>query len=126
MGRFVPQRGLSSLDPEIRADIQKRLVECMDYFYLLKGEFAEALGAEGKSSAGWFGKDAKTPQLQTLLNLAEKFGISLHWLLLGEGRKIRRTKTAIAAAKREREAGKRRHLTKSRALARLPRTVRKP
>ena len=117
MGKFVTKRGLSALDPEAQVEVRARLLLCTDYFNIKKGEFAEALGAERKTSSGWFGKEAKTPELQTLLNLAHDFGVSLHWLLLGEGGMIRRSKDAIAAAKRMREAGKRR-VAKRRARVR--------
>lgn len=127
MGKFVQeqQQGIKALDPGTQVEIQKRLLHCKEYFNIDKGKFAEALGSAPKSSSNWFGEKTKTPQLRTLIALADEFGISLNWLLLGEGRRIRGTKKAIEAARRQRKAGRLR-AAKSRAPAQLPRTKRIP
>lgn len=68
--------------------------------YRSQAKLAESAGVEPSTLKGWLtGSDAKrkTPDLASLLQLAEKEPVSLDWLLLGEGSEQRGVSRPIGA-----------------------------
>ena len=86
-----PHRGRRRLARGQARELQDRLWEVMkDKFNKDRGRqaaLARKLGVSPSVVCGWFGAEARCPEVETLIRIAERLSISLNWLLAGIGSK---------------------------------------
>ena len=83
---------------DYRPQIRDRFFKIMDYVLALKvngiehdKDFMEALGVPQQYKAA-YKSGAKTPTVNVIIELNKVFGVSLDYMLLGEGRMIQKSK----------------------------------
>lgn len=71
-------------------DIASRIRECRTGSGLTQRAVAEAVGVRTGTANAWEG--TTVPDLSSVIKLADLFGVSLHWLVTGQGpKRLRRT-----------------------------------
>ena len=98
-------RGRKKLPLEARIPIRERLHHVMEYFGLTQDQLGAAIGAQPGTVPTWFQRYT-VPDNTSLFNLAREFGISVDWLLTGDGAMIGDSDRAKGAAARQEHARK--------------------
>ena len=79
--------GRAKLQDNRAKDIRARLRRLQrDRGYASQAEFAARAGIRDSSLKGWLAKKPRAPDIPNLLLLSHNLGVSLDWLLLGQGR----------------------------------------
>jgi hypothetical protein len=84
-GRSGTRRGRQKLEKADASAVADRLRKYVNERYKDPTAFARAVGIPRATAAGWRSSPPKTPETKYLIQLARQEGLSLNWLLLGEG-----------------------------------------